>query len=454
MPFIEGYCDSLSVTPGQQVRLHVSTDLKDPWLRVVREGWPERVMIDRIPITAGLHACPPPDAKPWEHGARWPVAHELTIPRDWPSGVYRIELTAHGRGGEFNQWYEQTVRHYLLLVVRAASPDATGKILMQLATNTYAAYNNWGGKSTYAYNSTDNQQAHRVSLLRPGHGFHSGTSFPWWERQFVQWVEREGYAVDYAINDDLDTWPAGFDNYRLILSVGHDEYWSRGMRDNLERFIANGGNAAFFSGNAVCWQVRYEGDRRTMVTYKEHYKLDPAFTAGDYANLSTLWSHPLVKRPENRLTGVGFPMGGYHRSHGAYMDGSGAYTVRRADHWVFDQTGLKEGDTFGGEQTIVGYECDGCAFTEVNGRPVPTCKDGTPETFTILAQAPAVWTGCVFDVHREAGVSPDGRATLGVYTTPQGGTVFTAGTTDWSHGLGHNPVVNQITHNVLRRLMQ
>lgn len=452
MPFIEGYLNTLSIAQGQRVHIHASTDLHSPSFRVIREGWPERLMIDKTPIAIGHHPTPPIEAQSWEHGPKWPVAHTLDIPADWPSGVYRIELYAHGRGNTFNQWSNITVSHDLLLVVRAAAPASTGKILVQLSTNTYAAYNKWGGKSTYAYNSTDNKQAHRVTLHRPGYGYHSDTTFPNWERPFIQWAEREGYTLEYATNHDLDVWHEGFDRYRLIISVGHDEYWSRGMRDNLERFIAQGGNAAFFSGNAVCWQVRYEDGGNTMVTYKEDYKLDPAFIARDFDNLSTLWSHPLINRPENRLTGVGFPMGGYHRSHGAYMDGSGAYTVRRADHWVFEQTNLREGDAFGGEQTIVGYECDGCQFTEVNGYPVPTHKDGTPETFVILAQAPALWTGCVFDVHHEAKVSPDGRATLGVYTTPKGGTVFTAGTTDWAHALGHNAVVNQITHNVMRRL--
>ena len=59
-------------------------------------------------------------------------------------------------------------------------------------------------------------------------------------------------------------------------------------------------------------------------------------------------------------------------------------------------------------------------------------------------------TGMGFDVFQEAGVSEDGRATMGAYT--RGGTVFTAGTTDWSHGLTKDPVVQQITRNVLNRL--
>ena len=99
------------------------------------------------------------------------------------------------------------------------------------------------------------------------------------------------------------------------------------MRDHLEAYIAAGGNAAFFSGNSVCWRVRSEDEGRALVCWKQQFNMDPAYAAGDYANLSTLWSHHLVGRPENELTGVGFLYGGYHLSHGQYMDGSGAFTV-------------------------------------------------------------------------------------------------------------------------------
>jgi hypothetical protein len=111
-----------------------------------------------------------------------------------------------------------------------------------------------------------------------------------------------------------------------VLSVGHDEYWSKPMRDRLEAFIARGGNVAFFSGNVACWQVRHEDD--ALVCFKEYYRDDPLYRPdGPNPLLSTLSSHYLLDRPENMLTGVGVLGGGFHKSHGQYMDGSGAFTV-------------------------------------------------------------------------------------------------------------------------------
>ena len=70
--------------------------------------------------------------------------------------------------------------------------------------------------------------------------------------------------------------------YRLVLSVGHDEYWSVPMRNHLEAFIANGGNVAFFSGNVCYWQVRLENGGQAMVGYKFNFEKDPHFKNENY----------------------------------------------------------------------------------------------------------------------------------------------------------------------------
>ena len=78
------------------------------------------------------------------------------------------------------------------------------------------------------------------------------------ELPFVRWAEAAGYELDYACNADLETVPGLLDGRRLYLSVGHDEYWSWGMRDAVEQFVAGGGNAMFLSGNTSFWQVRHD----------------------------------------------------------------------------------------------------------------------------------------------------------------------------------------------------
>ena len=441
--FVEGYADRLSYRPGESVSFHVSTSARTYALEVAREGARREVVWSREGIAGAEHPVPQ-DAS--SRGCGWPVSSTMPIPDTWKSGYYSVRMRVADNGGEFIQRGRRTASAEMFFVVRPAQPGRDSKILIQLTTNTYNAYNNWGGYSLYAYHGRDHVQGRRVSFDRPLAGFFSN-----WEHPFVAWAEKAGYAIDYAVNSDLEFHPELLDPYRLVLSVGHDEYWSAPMRDHLEAFIGRGGNVAFLSGNSVCWQVRSEDVGRALVCWKQAFEQDPLYKSDDHRTLSTLWSHHLVKRPENQLTGVGFLFGGYHLSHGQYMDGPGAFRVHRLDHWLFAGTDLEKGDAFGGKDTIVGYECDGCEFTLKDGLPVPTHRDGTPESFAILATAPARWhpDDCEWYDRWEKG--RQGAAVLGTYT--RGGTVVTVGTTDWAHGLrGDDPVVVRITRNILDRL--
>ena len=210
-----------------------------------------------------------------------------------------------------------------------------------------------------------------------------------WQHPFVAWAEREGYQIDFASNADLEFQPEILQPYRLVLSVGHDEYWSSPMRDHLEAVIENGGNVAFFSGNTAYWQVRTEAGGHSLVCWKDQFPQDPVCGTGDHRLLTTLWCHHLIGRPENQLTGVSFSHGGYARYFDQFPDGNGAFTIHQPEHWIFEGTGLRRGDLLGANHRIVTYECDGCELHWEDGVPRPTYQDGTPETFQAIATAPA-----------------------------------------------------------------
>ena len=181
-----------------------------------------------------------------------------------------------------------------------------------------------------------------------------------------------------------------------------------------------------------------------------------------------MWSDPLVGRPESEMTGVSFTRGGYAHMPNA-PQGSGGYRVWQPDHWAFESTSLKTGDTLGAQEIVVGYECDGCEVTESSGRPVPA-GDDTPAGFEILATAPArLWEteqalGSLADnyigelnwvAERIGGEdSPEnrrrfakGHAVLGTFKRGKG-KVFTTGCTDWAYGLIGSDV-STVTANVL-----
>lgn len=441
--FVEGYAGQISYKPGEELSLHVSSSSPKFSVEIARVGAQRDVVFTKADV-AGAEFPIPENAS--SHGCQWPAAFKLSIPETWRSGYYHVTFKAEDGGGKFVQRGRRTVESSCFFVVRAAQPGKSSKILLQLSTNTYNAYNNWGGFSLYAYHGRANVQGHRVSFQRP-----PASQFPNWEQPFVAWAEANGYVFDFAANSDLEFHPDDLKAYKLVLSVGHDEYWSSLMRDHLEAYIKAGGNVAFFSGNTCCWQVRSEDAGQALVCWKQWYNVDPLYRTDDHKLLSTLWSHHLVGRPENQLTGVGFLFGGYHRSHGQFMDGKASYTVHHPDHWLYAGTGLKRGDEFGGKDTIVGYECDGCEFELKDGLPVPTNRDGTPEGFVILGSCPAKWAPGDSVFYEPFPKDRIGAAVLGTYT--RGGTVVTAGSTDWAHGLfGKDPAVERITKNVLDRL--
>lgn len=434
-PFVLGYASQVSVAAGEEISFHVSGSGKTFDMSVERVGGQRIKVLEKSQIACAVHAIPD---RASSHGCNWPVALTINVPRDWTSGYYEATLTINSD--------DKPVRSKLFFVVRSAAPGKHTKILLELGTNTYNAYTNWGGHSLYAYHDRDGVQGNRVSFDRP-----LNSLFDKWELPFVKWAEGNGYTLDYASNCDLEFHPEILGDYNLVVSVGHDEYWSSPMRDHLEKYISDGGNVAFLSGNTCCWQVRSEDNGRALTCWKQSVNSDPLYRTGDQKLLSTAWSHHLIGRPENHLTGVGFLWGGYHRSHGQFMEGSGAFEVHRPEHWLFNGTDLKRGDSLGGENTIVGYECDGCEIEWDNGLPSPTHRDGTPDSFIILGTCPARWAAGDCYWYDRFPKDRVGNAVLGTYT--RGGTVVSVGTTDWAHGLaGNDTNVATITRNILDRL--
>ena len=500
---ITGYCWPQSAEAGDTVAVHLSSAGGRPVsVEVAHVGQRRTVVFAEGAVAAESHATP---AEAHSGGCGWPAALLVEVDPAWRSGYYEVALEIDVDG--------KARRSHAFFVVRPRAGAPTARILLALSTNTWHAYNDFGGRNLYTGGThvslqrpmspgylfkppglgrrvtttapPDPQMAAHVGYLSLNHlsPYAGSAGWPDWEQPFLVWAEREGYAVDVVTNADLQDHAdlLASDSYSLVLSVGHDEYWSAGMRDTVEGYIGRGGHAAFFSGNTSFWQVRLEdptpqGPAATMVGYKGFFKQDPVFGTDRQSELTSMWSDHLIERPENHMTGVSFARGGYHRIGKRATAGAGGYTVHRPDHWLFEGTGLGYGDLLGAAGTTVGYECDGCDFTYRDGLPYPTGSDGTPPDFEILGTAPAPHftrttatrppppnqpSEVEFIAARLFGSRTNedverisyGHAVLGTYTSAAGGVVVTSGSTDWAHGLaGRDPQIEQITRNVLDRL--
>jgi hypothetical protein len=126
---------------------------------------------------------------------------------------------------------------YIVFVVRDDARNSP--ILFQSSVATYQAYNEWGGSSLYTNTSAGDKTGVKVSFNRPywrnfGAGdFISLNGAPGYEMQMVRWLESQGYDVTYATDIDTHENPNTVLSHKVFLVVGHDEYWSRNMRDNV-----------------------------------------------------------------------------------------------------------------------------------------------------------------------------------------------------------------------------
>jgi hypothetical protein len=350
-PAIEGYASESSAAPGDSFHLHVRPGRPGDSYRVnvYRLGWYGGDGGRLVTCVPGCesdrpYVAQPPAPRPapitGEVNAGWSVTDIVHVGRDWVSGYYlaQLRVTSGPDEGAVGR---------VPLVVRGAPGDAAA-ILVQVPVNTWQAYNPWGGKSLYTYNSTADVAATKVSFDRP-YSEDVLVPVPWWaEIQAVHFLEREGYDVSYATDVDVDRSPGILMNHRLAMSVGHDEYWSRRQRDAFDHALDRSTNIAALGANAAYWQIRYENAHRTVVSWRSP-DADPV---KDTQARTTQFRSLDPGRPECRLFGVMY-------AYNAQRWAGGPPTPYRLaapldDPWLLD-TGIVRNDDI---PDIVGYEWD------------------------------------------------------------------------------------------------
>lgn len=440
---LEAYASAQSIVAGSgSLKLHArdplastTKDVSYP-LTIVRLGHSEVVVMSTTVLLRNQSV--PADAT--RAGCGWPVSKAVTIPAHWPSGLYLARFGRDQRGCE------------VPFVVRPAVGSSRAKVLVQVPFSTMQAYNPYGGKSLYEYNSSGRVPATKVSFDRPWQYQAYETNDPWMF-SLVRWLSANGVSCDFCATADLHAEPTLLTGYRLLIIGGHDEYWSRPMRAAVDSFVNNKGNVAVLGGNTCWWQVRFEsGERskaplRTLVCYKSR-QADPSPTEAtktiNWIDLNPAW-------PENATFGLGARFGSVW-SNGLPRPPI-PWQVKQADHWVFAGTGLGPNSSFGAAQ--VGYETDALAWRAgTDQAPYATGSDGAPAGVRILALADC--TSWASTAQQLGSAAHGGYAVISLFS--RGGTVFNTGSVDWALGLrqemssGSTNAIGTITRNVIRQL--
>jgi hypothetical protein len=380
------YSRPTSLTAGQSVSVQVNVSQPTPitWA-VYRLGWyggtGARKLTEGGPVTVQPQPDPSIDPATGRVECHWSPLFSLEIRSDWPSGVYLSRLQAPDGGARWSYF-----------IVR---DDRRADVILVMPTATDQSYNDWGGESLY-YDSRFGfpvGHAYQVSYDRPfsadlGAGIVRTSAVP-----AARYLEANGYDVTYLADHDVQRSPSPLTRAKLVMTVGHDEYWTRAMRDQYEDARGRGINLAYLGANTGYWQIRLDpaGDGladRLQTGYKEAANLDPIQgpdTTGAFQNMG---------RPENALLGimsvdwlmVDFP-----------------WVVADASSWLYGGMNVHDGDLFAG---VVGVETDGLVD---NG--------DTPSPIDVVGDTPNI------------GGEKDGlgaqQAT--VYDTAAGGFVFAAG---------------------------
>jgi hypothetical protein len=249
------------------------------------------------------------------------------------------------------------------------------------------------------------------------------------------WLEKEGYDVTYCSNADMITPDHGL-KCKAFISIGHDEYWDILQYQSVEKMRDAGVNLLFLSGNSVCWVTPFspnaagEPNRRIFRggPYGGDYKyaVDREKDYGPY---------PHRGPDEGYLMGV---------RNIDPVNGGGDWICTKPEHWIFEGTGMKKGDSVPG---MIGWEYHGDA-----PKDIPSLEIVAGGTAFQGGRNPQQWQAVIFD-------------------GPKNNFIFNASTIWWAQGLskppGHMPVwshysrphgtderVQRITTNLLKRALK
>ena len=419
-----GYVDRHSITPGEAFQIMLSTDPIDKLV----SGHIEIYRIGYYPDGDRIKVWESSTITVQEHklynssgiiGPGWPVAVDNILTKTWKSGYYTMDFMNLDGKRDADIAY---------IVVTSRQPD--GDILVKLSTNTYQAYNEWGGSTFYRSPLTGRVDG-MVSFDRP-----TPSSFFQWEYYYIMWLEKltreMGLTIHYATDFDIHQNAEYTKNYSLVISVGHDEYWTKEEFSHMyDRIFVHGKNTLFLGANAAYWQVRYADVNTTltssflgrqMICFK--YNVDPiTFRPGQDSILDTTGRFRDGKRrPETMLMGVSF--------QGDFPFNSGQrypyyVAIDTENHPLFANTGYHQGDAIG---DLIGYEWD-------NTDPSLHKNRFWEEGISRIPLLPQEKIHVLFRGYPLNKWGAESLAEAVYFESDAGGKVFSSGTLRWPWGL-------------------
>lgn len=396
------YTDKQSYAPGDTIHIAYHSPLGINCLLhlynpITREAVDTALIVNPVEQKASTHS--------FFSGCEWQFTEKIVIPQETTTGIYLVELKEA----------ENNTAHPIVISDRLAP----SKLLVLASTNTWQAYNFWGGGSLYKLDSAYHEQFGKVSNLvsfdRPNPYAVNGSHLVPGELHLLSWLNAKGFSYDlmtdrvfHELNtDELSTYST------LILNC-HNEYWTDQMVENLEAFIEAGGNVMSLGGNQVYARVTYKDNQMEFHQYGGSHHHDNS-EGGLWRNLD---------RSESKLLGVQFHPDSYN-THAPYE-------IKAADHPVFEGIDLPEDLAFGHSSLNKKAAC---------GHEMDTRTEHSPASTVLLAK------GKNRDQQGNQ-LESAGEMVYGEY--PSGGQFFAVGSITFTGSLPVDRVSDQLLHNVFK----
>jgi hypothetical protein len=335
---IEGYANKLYVRQGEEISFHVSSKPATPYtIDIYRIGYYQghggRLIKSIGPLAGQDLGTPEADPDTYLIECDWEAAHIEQTTEDWVSGFYVAKLkTSEGWANYISFVVVDDDKHDFVFQVADFNSHAYNRwpVHHSLYNNIDTGIDNyWGPRNISSFRRPQAKLSQLVDLpLTLGAG-----EFFAWQYPFVFWAEMNGYDLTYISNMTLHDGDASvLTRAKGLLIVGHDEYWSDTMYANVRQARDHGVNIAFFCGNSVFGRLQLTPglDGTPSLHFRRNGRLN-----------------------DKDLVGSG---------SGSGIIGGGDWVIRDADHWIFKDTGLRNGDRIEG---IVGWEYHNAASENI-----------------------------------------------------------------------------------------
>ena len=393
---LEGYSDKQGYLAGDSLRLYVHTPAPAFEVSIYRLGLTDSLVHAPTSFSGLIQDYP---ACAYRTGCAWNNNATIYLNPTWPSGLYNAKLT-DSNGSTFD----------VIFVIQAAQPEPD-HLLVIASTNTWQAYNNWGGVSYYSV-AIEGQSSSTVHFDRPnpvataeGNEGHLSAA----ERHVYRWLEAEQHPYHVISDRFLHENPGYLSGYEAVVLNTHPEYWTDEMYQTLYHYVdQQGGNLIYLGGNGIYYRVSYDGKQMEVRKNGGNHVHDNLL-GGKWEDIGP---HPSL------LMGISYDRRGYQ----TYAP----YEVLKPNHWIFAGTGLSQGSLIGPS----GLNGGGASGFETD-----KMTHFSPDSTILLAK----------------GINPDdgGASMVYVKDNSSGGQVFSVGSVSFGGSLVVDTTLTRVVNNVI-----